>query len=82
MTLGQRIQTRRDHQHLGLRELAREAGVDAGLLSKLESGVRQRVTLEVAKKLARALGVSIDYLAGMYDDENATPDLACTPAGE
>jgi transcriptional regulator with XRE-family HTH domain len=38
--------------------LAKEAGVTSGQLSHLESG-RRGPTLETARKLARALGVSL-----------------------
>jgi hypothetical protein len=43
---------------------------------RLESGRRDTVTTDVAKRLARALGVGIDYLVGTRDngDEEVMPD--------
>jgi transcriptional regulator with XRE-family HTH domain len=59
----------REKRGLGLRELARMAGVHHPTLSQLERGVIADVTTGTAKKIARALGVSVDYLIGMYEDE-------------
>lgn len=69
MTLGQRMKTLREKRGLGLRELARIAGVHHPTLSQLERGVIADVTTGTAKKIARALGVSVDYLIGMYEDD-------------
>jgi transcriptional regulator with XRE-family HTH domain len=69
MTLGQRMKALREKRGLGLRELARRAGVHHPTLSQLEHGVIEDVTTGTAKKIARALGVSVDYLIGMYEDE-------------
>mgnify|MGYP001024837841 FL=1 len=48
----------------GLRQedLADIAGVDRGLISKLECGVRRSVTLNTAAAIARALGTTVDSL--------------------
>jgi hypothetical protein len=37
----------------------------------LEKGLRsgEKVSLGIAKRLALALGVTLDYLAGMYEEE-------------
>jgi hypothetical protein len=35
----------------------------------LEGGSRVAPSLELGKRLAKALGVTLDYLAGMYDEE-------------
>jgi transcriptional regulator with XRE-family HTH domain len=53
-------------------ELARRAGVPSPVISRLESGARVGLTLDVARRLARALGVGLDALAGTWEDE-ATP---------
>jgi hypothetical protein len=44
----------------------------------LWSGLRADVTTETAKRLARALQVSVDYLIGMYEEEQ---DSELQPAG-
>jgi len=69
MTLGDRVQLWRAKKGWGLRELARHSGVDVSLISRLESGDRQTISLDAAMKLARALGISLDYLSGMYEEE-------------
>lgn len=70
MTLGERIKKLRERRGFAsVRELARVAGVKHVTLSKLERGLQLDVTTETAKKIARALGVSLDYLVGMYEDD-------------
>jgi transcriptional regulator with XRE-family HTH domain len=70
MTLGERIKKLRERRgYESVREFARRAGVKHVTLSKLERGLQTDVTTETAKKIARALGVSLDYLVGMYEDE-------------
>lgn len=69
MTLGERIKQKRTERGLSQHALARRAAIGNSLISKLESGSVMTVTLPVAKQLAQVLGVSIDYLAGMYEQE-------------
>ena len=70
MTLGERIKVLREKRGLGIRELARIANVRHATLSQLERRLRADVTTETAKRIARALGVSVDYLIGMYEDDD------------
>jgi transcriptional regulator with XRE-family HTH domain len=49
--------------------------VRQALLSELESGKRNDTPTSVLRRLARTLGVSMDYLAGLYDDEDAPARL-------
>jgi transcriptional regulator with XRE-family HTH domain len=69
MTIGARVRREREKRGWTLRELARRAAVSPGAISKLEGGARLSPSMEVGKRLARALGVTLDYLAGMYDEE-------------
>lgn len=71
MTLGDRLKLWREKKGWGLRELARQSGVDVSLISRIESGDRQTISLDAAMKLAMALGVSLDYLSGMYAEQEA-----------
>jgi transcriptional regulator with XRE-family HTH domain len=52
------------------------ARVPQSTLSAVETGSRGggNLTLETGKRLARALGVTMDYLAGMYEDEREDED--------
>ena len=81
--LGARVKQYRLKHGWSQGELAKRAGVPQPLLSYLESGRRDTVTTDVAKRLARTLGVSIDYLVGTWDEEEQAPAEAAlpTPAG-
>jgi transcriptional regulator with XRE-family HTH domain len=67
-SLGDRLRVQREGRQLSVRELAKLARVDHATIVRLESGATYRVSLESAGKLARALGVSLDYL---YDGPDA-----------
>ncbi len=70
MTLGQRLRHLRELAGLSQNELAKRANVHRPLISVLESGKQRSVTLETAQRLAQALGVTLDFLAGPGDDED------------
>jgi transcriptional regulator with XRE-family HTH domain len=63
-----RLRAQREQRGWNQSELARHAGVPSQVISRLESGARAGLTLEVARRLARALGVSLDTLAGTWED--------------
>jgi transcriptional regulator with XRE-family HTH domain len=42
-----------------------------GIVSRLESGEQAYPSVPVAMRLARVLGVSVDYLIGMYEDDES-----------
>ena len=75
MTFGQRMRQRRLQMGLSQGELARRTGIPTPRLSEFENGVRPDMTLSTALKLARALGMSLDALAGTWEEE-APPTLA------
>jgi hypothetical protein len=52
----------REHSGLGVRELARSAGVDAGYLSQIETGAKPG-SVKALRALAAALRVDLDDLA-------------------
>src|SRR5262245_18624807 len=62
--LGGIIKTRREELNLSQAELARAAGVHVRQIRRYESGEQQPV-LAVAVKMAAALGVTLDELAGV-----------------
>ena len=64
---GQHLKTFRQQRQLTQRELAQRSGVPQPLISDLEAGKREGVTLEMAWRLARELSVSLDHLAGTWD---------------
>jgi transcriptional regulator with XRE-family HTH domain len=67
-SLGDRLRVQREGQRLTVRELAKRARVNHATIVRLESGETFGVSLAVAGKLARTLGVSLDYL---YDGPDA-----------
>jgi len=69
MTLGERIKLVRDQRGWNQQELARRAHVRPALISELEGERKTDTTGSVLRRLARTLGVSVDYLIGMYVDE-------------
>ena len=78
--VGKRIRRLREKHGLTLRALAAKAGVPTSSINAAEQGTRTgaRLSLETGKKLALALGVTLDYLSGMHEelgqaDEDAPP---------
>jgi len=90
--LGERLHTVRRRQNLSQADLAMKAAVTVTTISAIESrGVDVRGSTLAA--LARALGVSTDYLLGLWDDpepwspepsaqDKPTMRPATPPAGE
>ena len=70
MSLGERLKREREKKRWSQNELSRQSGVRQALISELESGKKRDTTGLVLKRLARTLGVTMDYLAGMYEDED------------
>jgi transcriptional regulator with XRE-family HTH domain len=71
-SFGDRIIYLRSKRNLSQSELARQAGIPYSTLCSLETGLRsgEKVSLGIAKRLALALGVTLDYLAGIYAEED------------
>jgi transcriptional regulator with XRE-family HTH domain len=69
-TFGERLRYLRRQRGWSQRHFAAAAGVNVATLNALELGTRsgKRVAVEIAQRLARTLGVSLDYLSGMYDE--------------
>jgi transcriptional regulator with XRE-family HTH domain len=59
---GRVLRTLRTAKEMGLRELADKAKVPPGYLAELESGKKKNPSLDVLKRLARALGVPVTEL--------------------
>ena len=68
MTMGARIKALRQKKGWSQRELARLAGVRHATLAELETGMRTETRTDIARRLAKTLGVTVDYLVGMYED--------------
>lgn len=72
-TMGERLQHMRKQKRMTQQELSRAAGVRRATISALESGKTQGLTVASARGLARALGVSLDWLVGTWDEDEAAP---------
>jgi transcriptional regulator with XRE-family HTH domain len=71
MPIGERIRTRRRELGWTQEELARRLGVRQNVISRLEAGNVNNPSVHMIRSLARILGVTADYLIGMYDDDPA-----------
>ena len=77
--VGKRLKRIRQRRGLTLRQLATRSGVALATLSWVENGRRQgaNLTLETGRRLAETLGVTLDWIAGVYrkdeDDEPVWP---------
>jgi transcriptional regulator with XRE-family HTH domain len=72
MTVGERIFKYRNMRGLSQLELAQRAKIPQPTLSALESGTRngEKLALDAAKRLAKALDVTLDMLAGYRRGKN------------
>jgi len=80
-SIGERLKRLRKSRGLTLRQLAGLAHVPQSTLSSVETGARAggKLTLETGKRLARALGISLDVIAGVYEEEDGEVDADATP---
>ena len=79
--IGEKIAIRRKQLGWSQTELAQRIGIAPSRISEFESGLKTDCNLSTAKRLARALGCSIDYLADTWD-EGEEPTEAAPPAPE
>jgi transcriptional regulator with XRE-family HTH domain len=56
------LKQRREEKHLTQATLADEVGVSQAYIAKLESGDKKNPTLDLLKKIAKALGVPVAEL--------------------
>jgi transcriptional regulator with XRE-family HTH domain len=71
MTIGERIRKRRQELGWSQRELAQRVGTRQATIADLERGAQQETSTSLIRRLARVLGVTSDYLIGMYEDEES-----------
>ena len=68
MSFGKRLMDARKKRNFSQEELANLLGTQGPAIGRYERGVA-KPTIEVACKLAKILGISLDYLVGMTDEE-------------
>jgi len=79
--LGDRIAERRRQLGWSQVDLALRLGVASTRISEFESGLKTDCNLSTARRLARALGCSIDYLAATWDPQEDPTPAPAPPAG-
>ena len=67
-TFGERLRKLRQARKLTQQELAERSGVPYMTIYRLEKGINADILTTTSVKLARALSVSLDVLAGVYED--------------
>jgi transcriptional regulator with XRE-family HTH domain len=75
-TFGQRLKAIREKRGWSQSELAERAGVPYETIYRVERGTHQEPRVSIAAKLALALGVSLDVLAGLYGDDRTPAAVA------
>lgn len=66
---GERLQRLRLAKGLSRRQLAIQADIPQGIISRLERSEQDYPSVPVAMRVAKVLGVSVDYLIGMYEED-------------
>jgi transcriptional regulator with XRE-family HTH domain len=71
MEFREKLHELRERRGLSQNALAKQSDVPQPVVQRLEAGVRgvEGLTVGVARKLALTLGVSVDYLIGMYEND-------------
>ena len=64
MSLGKQIKKYRKQRGIAQDKLAHLAGIAFSTLAKIEAGSAKQPTFDTIEKIANALGISIDELAG------------------
>jgi transcriptional regulator with XRE-family HTH domain len=68
--LGQRLAQARERCGWTQQQLAQRSRIGQNQISRLESGKKSSVEIQTLASLARVLGVTLDYLAGMQAEED------------
>ena len=68
MTIGDRIRKRRLELKWSQRELAKRTDTRQATIADLERGAQKETSTALIRRLARVLGVTSDWLIGMYED--------------
>lgn len=71
--IGKRLAKARKGKGWTLRELAQQARVNHAWIARLESGERHNISLEAGARMAVALGITLDYLAGITTTSKSEP---------
>jgi transcriptional regulator with XRE-family HTH domain len=78
--LGGTIRELRQKDHLTIADVATQAGISRGMLSKIENG-QAATSLDALSRIAKALGVSLAHLFRYYDVPSGGAQLVKSGAG-
>jgi transcriptional regulator with XRE-family HTH domain len=78
MSLGTRLRKRREELGFSQRELARLVNTRQATISDLERGTLKNPGVDIVRRLAKILGVTADWLIGMYEDDVEAETAAVT----
>jgi transcriptional regulator with XRE-family HTH domain len=70
---GQRVAHVREERGYSVQDLATKAGTTYQTIWRIERGA-MIPTIVVAQRIARALGVGVDYLIGMFEESESEPE--------
>jgi transcriptional regulator with XRE-family HTH domain len=73
---GRRLREVRDGAGISMRGLSLAADVSRDMVRQIEEGLIQQPSLKVAKSLAEAMGISLDWLASGIGDAPSAEALA------
>ena len=68
--LGKRVARMRERRRMTQQELAEKAKISYQSLWRIERGTQGKPSIFTIAAIARVLGVSMDYLAGLYEDKD------------
>ena len=66
---GQRVARIRQERKLSVQELASKARTTYQTIWRIETGAMKAPSIVLARRIARALGVGVDYLIGMFEED-------------
>ena len=69
MTIGDRIKKRRQELGWSQRELALRVSTRQATIADLERGAQKETSTGLIRRLAKVLGVTSDWLIGMYEED-------------
>lgn len=67
MTLGEKVRQTREKLGMNQKQLAEASGITQATISRIESGQVKELKSEALKRLAKALGITVDYLVSKTD---------------
>jgi transcriptional regulator with XRE-family HTH domain len=75
-SFGERVKREREKRDWSQQELARYAQIPYMTIWRIERDEHKYTRMDIAVKLARTFGVSLDLLCGVYDEDKDSEQLA------